>query len=460
MLFSSPIFLFLFLPVLFGIYFLADRRFKNTILIIFSLLFYAWGEPVYVFLMLASILVSYVSARFINSSGTEKKRKLGLIFAIVMHLGGLVFFKYSYLLVSTISSLFHINIPFDPIGLPIGISFFTFQSLSYVIDVYRKDVAVSKNLFNLALYVSFFPQLIAGPIVRYKDIEEQLKGRKETVQKFSSGVQRFIIGLTHKVIFANFAGKIADSVFALPEGDLKWTAAWIGIFAYALQIYFDFAGYSSMAIGLGRMFGFEFLENFNYPYISHTITEFWRRWHISLSTWFRDYVYIPLGGNRKGTFRTSLNQFIVFALCGLWHGALWSFLIWGLYHGALLTIERVNFVAKLRQRIPQVINTLITFVLVMIGWIIFKADSIASVEYFKSFVGLGRGVETYMLSSLDITILIVGAIFALPVIPYLSKFTWFVSIKRYARVLVLVLLVLDLMVLISSSYNPFIYFRF
>ncbi|KKR08038.1 MAG: Alginate O-acetyltransferase AlgI family protein [Parcubacteria group bacterium GW2011_GWC2_39_14] len=460
MLFSSPIFLFLFLPVLFGIYFLADRKFKNIILLIFSLLFYAWGEPIYVLLMIASITVSYVLALLIEKQADVKKRKGLLILSVVLHIGALVFFKYSNLLVDTFSGLLHINIPFGPVGLPIGISFFTFQALSYVIDVYRKEVAASKSLFNLALYISFFPQLIAGPIVRYKDIDDQLLSRKETVGKFSSGVQRFIIGLTHKVILANFAGKIADSIFALPEGDLKWTTAWIGIFAYSLQIYFDFAGYSSMAIGLGRMFGFEFLENFNYPYISHTITEFWRRWHISLSTWFRDYVYIPLGGNRSGATRTTINQFIVFGLCGLWHGALWSFLIWGLYHGALLTIEKISFVAKARKHIPRFLNTIITFILVMIGWIIFKADSVSSTDYFKSFLGFGTGAEKYILTSLDITILLAGALFALPVIPYLSRFNWFMVIKKYSSVFAFILLAIDLMVLISSSYNPFIYFRF
>ena len=331
MVFSSLIFLFLFLPSVLFLYYIVDKRFKNLVLLIFSLVFYAWGESVYILLMLVSILANYIFGILVSINSKVRYKKLFLTLSVLFNLGLLGYYKYTNFFVENINYFFNKNNAIPNIVLPLGISFFTFQAMSYVIDVYRNDTEVQKNPLNLALFISLFPQLIAGPIVRYQTIAEQINKRTVTLNSFLSGVERFCIGLFKKVLLANNVGFVADQILNMNYNELSVVSSWIGILCYTTQIYFDFSGYSDMAIGLGRMFGFEFLENFNYPYISRSITEFWRRWHISLSTWFKDYLYIPLGGNRKGEFKTYRNLFIVWILTGLWYGRCGSFVAWVLY---------------------------------------------------------------------------------------------------------------------------------
>ena len=343
MVFSSAIFLFVFLPIVCALYFCAPGiKTKNALLIIASLIFYAFGEPVYILLMLASIAVNYMFGRLIgvfSKNENQAGRKLCLILAVIANIGVLGVFKYTGFIVENLNHINGINIKNPNIALPIGISFFTFQALSYVIDVYREPELEQKNLFNLVLYVSFFPQLIAGPIIRYNEIAKQINSRKSSTDMAAAGIQRFIRGLAKKLIIANGAGYIADAIFKLNIGDYGFFVAWVGAISYTLQIYYDFSGYSDMAIGMAKIFGFEFSENFKHPYCSKSIKEFWRRWHISLSTWFKEYVYIPLGGNRKGKLRTEINKLIVFALTGIWHGANWTFLVWGMIHGVANVLE-------------------------------------------------------------------------------------------------------------------------
>lgn len=327
MVFSSPLFLFIFLPIVIAGYYLINQKFRNVWLLLVSLFFYAWGEPVYIFLMIASIIINYFSGLLLSKVLGEVKRKIVLVCSILVNLSALAYFKYCGFFVRNVNDLFNVNIPIKEISLPIGISFYTFQGISYVVDVYRNNAKCQKNILNLGLYISFFPQLIAGPIVRYEDFEKQILNRKESSDKFYSGVRRFIIGFSKKILIADQLSTLADSVFS--RNGMSALAAWIGAVAFTLQIYFDFSGYSDMAIGLGKMFGFDISENFNYPYISKSIKEFWRRWHISLSTWFRDYVYIPLGGSRCKPIRSYLNLIVVFLLTGLWHGASWNFVAWG-----------------------------------------------------------------------------------------------------------------------------------
>ena len=379
MLFSSLTFLFGFLPILLILYFIIkNRKYKNVVLLIFSLLFYAWGEPKYILLMLLTILIVYIFGILIDKFDREKKltlKKLSLILCIILVLGSLIFFKYSNFLIENINSIFNTKINLINVIMPIGISFYTFQILSYIIDLYNKKIKLQKNYFSLALYVSLFPQLIAGPIVRYETVEEEIDNRKETKEDVIAGTKRFIIGLSKKVIIANQMALLADLIFNKHNGSYGTSIIWLGTLAYTLQIYFDFSGYSDMAIGLGRIFGFHFLENFDYPYISKSVTEFWRRWHISLSTWFRDYVYIPLGGNRVNKFKWIRNIILVWLLTGLWHGAAWNFIIWGIYYGLLLLFEKL-FLNKLLNKLPSIINWLYTFIIVMIGWMIFRSNSL------------------------------------------------------------------------------------
>ena len=393
MVFSSPIFLFAFLPIVLALYFVVGRRFHNVLLIIASLLFYAWGETIYILIMVSSILLNYVLAIMIqkgHDSGLDLRARTFLIIAVIANLCLLCYFKYANFLVDSLDFILNavrlnwLEVRLSPVHLPIGISFFTFHSLSYVIDVYRKVVTAQRNLVNMALYISFFPQLIAGPIIRYHDIAAQIENRNVTPDKFAYGIQRFIMGLGKKVLIANTLAMAADQVFAIPAAQLTTGLAWLGITCYTLQIYFDFSGYSDMAIGLGRMFGFEILENFNYPYISSSIREFWRRWHISLTNWFRDYLYIPLGGNRGTPARTYLNLLTVFFLCGLWHGASWTFVVWGLYHGAFLILERLKF-GKLLNSAWSPVRHLYTILVFMVGWVFFRSDTLPyALEFLKA----------------------------------------------------------------------------
>lgn len=460
--FSSCIFIFLFLPALFALYFAIPERFRearNNILLLFSLMFYAWGEPVFVFVMLLSIAVNYVCGRV-----AVKRPRLGVTLASVIGLGLLVYYKYTGLLLSSANSVFGLSLPVPEIVLPIGISFFTFQGLSYVIDVARGDAPVQKNPLHVALYVSLFPQLIAGPIVRYQTVAAEIVRRHESLDEAAEGVRRFMIGLGKKMLLANTMGQIADRAFGLSAGELTWDIAWLGALAYTFQIYFDFSGYSDMAIGLGRVLGFHFLENFNYPYISQSITEFWRRWHISLSSWFRDYVYIPLGGNRCSKGRWMFNLLAVWVLTGIWHGAAWNFMLWGLYFGVLLLLEKL-VLGRLLERLPQVVRWAYAFVLVVLGWVLFRAESLGQVVWYVQAMftpaqGLNR-LTLYCLHEYSVELLAA----CIGCIPFA---TWLRQKEQQkggvltlgANVWALAVFGLSVVWLISSSFNPFIYFRF
>ena len=477
MVFSSVVFVFGFLPVSIAGYFLLPQCVKNWWLLAVSLIFYAWGEPRYVFLMLLSIGVNYLLGLSIDRVRSPAKRRFPLLAAIVYNIGILFFFKYANFVAGLIDSLLGSHLTdtafFRPIALPIGISFFTFQILSYVIDVYRGQTDVQKNIGKLALYIALFPQLIAGPIVRYADIAAQIDRRTVCFDKIYTGALRFCRGFIKKVLFSNQVAAVAEFAFAGTAaeyyGDIPAIAAWAGIFAYALQIYFDFSGYSDMAIGLGKIFGFDFLENFDHPYISCSVREFWRRWHISLSTWFRDYVYIPLGGNRRGTKRTILNLYIVFFLTGLWHGASLNFVLWGLYHGTLLFLERTRLMAPL-QRAPRWIQRAYATLAVLLGWVLFRADTLpAAAHYFSRMFCLEGWDLGYLFMQMNLekaVFLLIAAALCTPVC------TWAASkVRRMTGQLpcllqaagdtaMIVGFLWSLLYLVGNGMNPFIYFRF
>ena len=392
MLFSSITFLFLFLPIMLAVYYIAPPQWKNLLLLAGSLIFYAWGEPVYIILMILSILLNYFCGMDIeNKSENEAKAKRSLVFAITVNIVLLVFFKYFGFLVESTNTLFGISIPYRELALPIGISFYTFQEISYIVDVYRGKVKAQQSLVKYALYVSMFPQLVAGPIVCYGDIEKQLTERKISGRKLGQGAMLFIIGLSKKAVLANTLGKIFEEISSTSASNLTVLMAWLGCITYAFQIYFDFSGYSDMAIGLGRMFGFEFKKNFDVPYISKSITEFWRRWHISLSSWFREYVYIPLGGNHVTISRNIVNLLIVWMLTGMWHGAAWNFIVWGIYYGVVLVLEKYVWGAIV-DRWPSVLQHIYALVLVLVGWVFFFSPSLgAALRYLFAMVGGGAG---------------------------------------------------------------------
>lgn len=479
MVFSSPLFLFFFLPAVLIVYynpFFKNRTFKNTILLLASLFFYAWGEPLFVFVMIFSIFVNWIFGRGISGAyekyGDEKtaksKAKKILVLSLVWNVGILFVFKYfSFLLNNFRAAFSSASIPEINIALPIGISFFSFQIMSYIFDVYYRKASVQKNVFDLALYISFFPQLIAGPIVRYETVAEQICERKESPELFTEGFARFAVGLGKKCLLANYMAVIADSVFTADLNVLMSAEAWTGIIAYTLQIYFDFSGYSDMAIGLGRMFGFHFNENFNYPYAASSITDFWRRWHISLSSWFRDYVYIPMGGNRCSKPRWILNLFTVWALTGIWHGANWTFLIWGVYYFILLLIEKLTGFPK-RLGIFSHVYTLL---FVMFGWVLFRSENLANAAlYFKAMFNFSlMSMDNYIIANGGI-MLLVALVFAFPVAAVLKK-KWFSltaiseekknAVALTVRALcVLAVFCLSILSCIKSTYNPFIYFNF
>ncbi|MGL6104546.1 MBOAT family O-acyltransferase [Romboutsia sp.] len=473
MVFSSLVFLFVFFPMILTLYYLSNNKYKNYLLLAASLFFYAWGEATYVIIMLISILANYICGLMVKEDNSQKLRKIGLIIAILFNVGMLGVFKYTGFFVTNLNMVLNTHIPVPQIVLPLGISFFTFQAMSYVIDVYRHDAKVQRNLLNLALYISLFPQLVAGPIVRYQTIADQINNRTHTITKFADGVNRFIIGMGKKVIIANSLGMLADSVFATPSSDLTIISSWLGIIAYSLQIFFDFSGYSDMAIGLGKMFGFEFLENFNYPYISKSASEFWRRWHISLGSWFRDYVYFPLGGSRKGTLRTYINLFIVWFLTGFWHGADWTFIMWGLYFGLLIGLEKAFLEEKILNKVFQPIRHLYLLISVIIGWVFFRADNaVYAVDFIKVMFGMGtnplyNGQTLAYINDYWYT-LALGIVFSMPVIKYIkgkisSKNTKILNndITYLLHSLVLTgLFFIVILSLVNSTYNPFLYFRF
>lgn len=461
MLFSSNVFLFAFLPVVLLLYFVCPRRLRNPVLLLWSLVFYGWGEPVYLFLMIATILLNYGFGLWIHKKqAAGEKGKLPLVLGVVANLVILGFFKYAGFFVQQLQAVvpFLSGVKAPEISLPIGISFYVFQSMSYVIDVYRNDAPVQKNPLTFGTYVTLFPQLIAGPIVRYKDVAEQMETRRENVHDFASGVQLFVLGLGKKVLLANPMGNLWNLLQA--EGGTL--TAWVGILAYSLQIYFDFSGYSDMARGLGRMFGFEFLENFNYPYISASITEFWRRWHISLSTWFREYVYIPLGGNRKGLPRQILNLLIVWGLTGFWHGASWNFILWGLYYAVLLILEKL-FLLKLLKKAPGIFGHLYTIFAVLLGWVLFYFENLSSLFGFfgRLFTASPASVHGMNLVLAFTPMILISMFAATPAAKVLLSNSWEKAVVRYGAVaVVMVMLLLCVAALASQSYNPFIYFRF
>lgn len=460
MVFSSTIFLFCFFPVVLILYYLPffkSIKYKNIILVLASLLFYAWGEPVYVFLMMASVLINWLFGLLVNNYKNKKVGKVILSLSIVFNLGILFVFKYLTFTIENINYLFKINVDSPNLTLPIGISFFTFQAMSYVIDVYRQDGEVQKNPLNVLLYISFFPQLIAGPIVRYQTIANQINCRKETVEKFTDGTYRFMLGFFKKVFIANNVALVVDDIFS--RSDISVASSWIGAIAYTLQIFFDFSGYSEMAIGLGKIFGFEFLENFDYPYISKSVSEFWRRWHISLGSWFRDYVYFPLGGSRVSKPRLVLNLFIVWFLTGIWHGANWTFILWGLYFFVLLSIEKLTNINKKNFFFGHIY----TMFFVITGWVVFRSENISFAwEYLKTMFGIGASIilDSQAISYLQNygVYLLTGIIFCFPIVSLIKK-KIYIS-KKVLYILVFLLFVVSISFTIKGSYNPFIYFNF
>lgn len=470
MLFSSITFLFIFLPLTLLLYYLVPFRMKNYVMLAASLIFYAWGEPVYIILMILSIILNYFCGQDIyEKRDNARTMKMSLMFGVVMNLLILGFFKYYGLLMDTINAILPIDIPYRVLALPIGISFYTFQAMSYLIDVYRKEVKPQENVLYFALYISMFPQLIAGPIVRYIDIEEQLKERSINSTKFGEGAMYFIRGLAKKVVLANTFGSVYEQVAAMQMGSFSTLTAWVGAIAYAFQIYFDFGGYSDMAIGLGKMFGFEFLPNFNYPYIAKSITDFWRRWHISLSTWFREYVYIPLGGNRCTPSRHILNLLIVWMLTGLWHGAQWNFMFWGLYYGVILILEKYLWGSKI-EKLPAAVQHIYAFVLVLFGWVFFFSPTLGYAgQYLKVMFGIGaKGIFDKQGFFMIFTnwLLIVIAILASAPRGYklLKKITGCWQSEEVRAIVTcavyIAMFLLCIAFLVTETYNPFLYFRF
>lgn len=472
MLFSSTTFLYLFLPIVLFFNFIVfkkSRLLQNIFLLFASLFFYAWGEPKFVLIMIASIIVNWAFGLWINKKRENKKlSRLIIALDVAFNLAILFVFKYLTFTGSIINGLFGIDLHIPDIALPIGISFFTFQAMSYVIDVYRQKGDVQTNILYVGLYISFFPQLIAGPIVRYETIADQIKNRRETLDDFFDGFARFVVGLSKKVLLANSFAILADNAFnSSRDGSaLSVAFSWLGAVAYTLQIFFDFSGYSDMAIGLGRMFGFHFLENFDYPYVSTSITEFWRRWHISLGTWFRDYVYFPLGGSRVGKGRGIFNLFVVWALTGLWHGANFTFIVWGLMYFVLLVVEKLTGIHKKNGRIINIFKWLYTILFVVIGWVIFRADSIGdALVYLKSMFGLnGMPFADGMFIgwfTQNMIVFGIGVLLCTPLFRILKEKTKDNVIVGYGSVVALIaLFVLSVASLVSSSYNPFIYFNF
>lgn len=465
MLFSSMIFLWLFLPVVFILSRIFKGKSANYILLAASLLFYAWGEPFYIFLMVFSIFLNWISGILIERFFTYKK--LILILSITANLLLLGYFKYLNMIVDTINAIIGKNILNIPsVALPIGISFFTFQALSYVIDVYRKECSAQKNIVNLALYISFFPQLIAGPIVKYKDINSQIEYREISREKLAEGIRRFTYGLAKKVLISNVLAQSADLIFKMKLGSVNSSMIWLASIFYTFQIYYDFSGYSDMAIGLGKMFGFDFRENFNYPYMALSIREFWRRWHISLSTWFKEYVYIPLGGNRKGTVRTYINLIIVFFLTGVWHGASYNFIFWGLYHGFFSILERLGLNKWLKKN--KCLAFLYTFLVVNFGWIFFRIENISRASKFiKKMIQpwnyLHSPYSIWEFVNYHTIFILICAIAGMGLIQSISKKAGLLEKWKFSVPEIIYctgLLLLSIFALASNTYNPFIYFRF
>ena len=467
MLFSSIVFLSIFLPSLIILYFSVKKSFRNYILLIYSLIFYAWGEPRYLSVMLCIILINYLTAILIDKN---KNRKIILIFDILLNLFVLIYFKYFNFIVININKVLKNPLPKLNVIMPIGISFFIFQAISYVFDVYKNEVPVQKNIYKLTLYISFFPQLIAGPIVKYHEVQKEIENRNESLNNIYLGLFRFSIGLGKKVLIANTLGEVVDKIFMLDIiNTIDYKIAWIGAICYSLQLYFDFSGYSDMAIGLGKVFGFKFLENFNYPYVSKSITEFWRRWHISLGTWFKEYLYIPLGGNRKSSIRTYINLFIVFLATGIWHGAKWTFVIWGLWHGIFIIIERKIKIEKYDKKCEIFIRHIYTLFIIITGWVLFRAENMSyGIKFLKIMFGISKNSKIpysvmYFLDRKVILALLIGLIASVNI--FKLNIDKYYESKSFMRNILLnmysiIILILSYMSILSSTYNPLIYFRF
>lgn len=467
MVFSSLTFIYYFLPIVLFVYFIIPDKYRNLVILVSGLFFYAWGEPIYVLIMILSTVIDYTAGRLIHYfDKSNKKRTACLLISVIMNIGLLSIFKYSSFLIGIINSIFKTNI-YDPqLPLPIGISFYTFQSMSYTIDMYLRNIKVQKNIISFTSYVTLFPQIVAGPIVRYDDVAKELDYRTVTVSKVSEGIGKFLKGLAKKVLLANNIGLVWTAVKAMDYTHISAGTAWLGILAFTFQIYFDFSGYSDMAVGLGKMLGFNFPINFDYPYISKSISEFWRRWHITLGSWFRSYVYIPLGGNRNGTFKTIRNLIIVWALTGLWHGASWNFILWGLYFGILIIIERLGW-GKVLEKLPAAVSRLYTFVLVVFGWVLFDVDTLSNAwSFFKAMFGangtLYDNTANYLLIS-NIVIFII-CIFASTTL-YTDTINKIKEKKAgiityLAPAAQLIMLLVCTAYLVDATYNPFLYFRF
>ena len=461
MVFSSLPFLFFYLPVAVAVYLLSPLKLRNLCLLVVSLFFYGWGEPVYISIMLLSIAVDYTHGLLVERwRDNDRRARMAVASSVLCNLAILVFFKYWDFIAVNVNALTGLSVPVLGLPLPIGVSFYTFQTMSYTIDVYRRDAPVQRSVTAFGAYVTLFPQLIAGPIVRYRTVADQLVSREENLEKFTSGIRRFTVGMSKKVLLANAIGQLWD--VSLASRELTMAGAWLGLLAYAFQIYFDFSGYSDMAIGLGRMFGFEFLENFNYPYISRSVVEFWRRWHISLTTWFREYVYFPLGGNRVSRGKWVRNILIVWLLTGIWHGAGWNFLLWGLYYAVWMLAERL-FLGKRLEKLPAVLRHVYAMAVVLVGWALFAVEDPGRLGgYFRALFGgsgLLSAVDGYRLRSY-LPMLVILALGATPLAQTLWDRLGDRTRSRLAPVLVLAALVLCTASLVDASYNPFLYFRF
>ncbi len=471
MLFSSMTFVFMFLPIVLLLYLITKKELHNPILLAASILFYAWGEPKYLAIMLLTIIINYFGAILIDKNKSPQNKKLVLILTIIANLSFLVYFKYFDFLINNFNHIFHSNIQLLNIIMPIGISFYTFQALSYVIDVYRGEVKVQKDIYKLALYICLFPQLIAGPIIKYHDIASQIEDREVNFDKVNFGVKRFIIGLSKKMLIANTLGAVADKIFSQNPDSFSHLTAWIGAISYTFQLYFDFSGYSDMAIGLGLIFGFKFMENFNYPYISKSITEFWHRWHISLSTWFKNYVYIPLGGNRKNKLTTIRNLGIVFLLTGIWHGANWTFVVWGLWHGMFIIIEKLLNIKEFDKKphpikinILRHIYCILAFV---VGWVIFRADNLSyAIKYLANMFFVLHSDKnnfiysmSYYVDRIEIITFIVAILCSIPLFKNMIYLKHKI-VRIVVNIWLLLLFYLCAATIAANTYNPFIYFRF
>ncbi len=469
MLFSSMTFIYVFLPILFVLYFISKKKLHNFILLAASIIFYAWGEPKYLAIMLLTILINYLGAILIDKF--RKFDKQILTVTIIANLSFLVYFKYFNFIINNFNNIFHSHLSVLNVVMPIGISFYTFQAMSYLIDVYRKEVNVQKDIYKLSLYICLFPQLIAGPIVKYHDVEEQITSREINFENVNIGIKRFIIGLSKKVLIANTMGAIADKIFTQAPDAFGHGIAWLGAVAYTFQIYFDFSGYSDMAIGLGLIFGFKFMENFNYPYISKSITEFWRRWHISLSTWFKQYVYISLGGNRQGLVKTCRNLGIVFLLTGIWHGAAWNFIFWGIWHGFFIILEKILNIKEFeKQKHPiwvDILRHVGCILLIITGWVLFRSDSLS---YALGYIGNMLGFITvakdvavykfeYYVDTIEVITFVAAILCSMPIFKNMIyiKNQW---AKAFVNLWLLLLFLLSTVSIASGTYNPFIYFRF